>query len=64
MVRASGGHVGGRAVGGPKLKVSQEGVAIVPGGGYDGMNRSKCVLIGGCARVWFEEVYQPILVGL
>lgn len=49
----------GRAVGGPKLKVSQEGVARVPGGGYDGMNRSKCVL-----RVWFEEVYQPSLVGL
>lgn len=64
MVRASGGRVGGGAVDGAKLKVSQEGVAGVPGGGYDGMNRSKCALRGGCSRVWFEEVYQPSLVGL
>lgn len=33
VVRASGGRVGGEAVGGAKLKVSREGVARVPGWG-------------------------------
>lgn len=44
MVRACGGRVGGGAVGGAKLKVSQEGVARVPGGGYDTMSRSKAIV--------------------
>lgn len=44
MVRASGGSVGGGAVGGAKLKVSQEGVARVHGWGYDGMRWSKAIV--------------------
>lgn len=44
VVRASGRSVGGGAVGGAKVKVSLEGVARVPGWGYDGMWRSKAIV--------------------
>lgn len=44
VVRASGGSVGGEAVGGAKLKVSQEGVARVPGGDFDRMSWNKAVV--------------------
>lgn len=43
VVRASGRSAVGGAVGGAKVKVSQEGVARVPGWGYDGM-RSKAIV--------------------